>query len=298
MMIRNGLKAFAGNFILVWKQLLFLVIVGLVCVGLFVLSSLPIVDRVAKSGWLDEFYAFIELCYTSPKLIPDGFSDLATSLYLVLFSNFGAIWGSYALSLFLILFLPNFLFYISEYVVGDLLNARMDSLLSMSFMNRLVSTLGRSTLYSLWKMLLALPFTLIMVVVCYGYGIVANSISGGWLLLPIFVGVLLLVNACKFTFFIGFLPETTNNKDCVIKCFARGLDQYSGGYIKKTIMIWGLFIMELAGVIFVSLFTIGAGFPIAFVAVVVLNIACSFVNYYATKKENFYVSETTIVKPL
>jgi len=110
MFVRNGLKTFSGNFMLVWKHLLYNLIVFGITATLFVLSLNPIINRLESSGWVAEFYAFVEIIYTKPSLIADSFGVLATDLYRVLFSNFSQVWGNYALSLFLLLVLPNFLY--------------------------------------------------------------------------------------------------------------------------------------------------------------------------------------------
>lgn len=298
MMIRNGLKTFAGNFMLVWKHALYLIVAFGVTAGLFVLSSLPIVDRLRESGWVNQMYDFFELFYTNPMGIADGFSTLATNLYWVLFDNLGSAWGNYALSLFLLLIVPSYLYHVGEYVLGSLTGARMSTLYSSSYAHKMISTIGRSSLYALWKMLLTIPFIVILISLCLAYGTLANNMSGAWLLLPVFIGLVLLVLACKYVFFIGFLPESVMNTDRVTKCFARGISQYTGGYLKKVLYVWGLFLMELAGVLFVGIFTLGTGLLLAIPSVMMVNIAVSFANFFQVRKENFYCSENAIVKPL
>ena len=147
MMVRNGLKTFSGNFLLVWKHLVYMLLTFGVSALLFVLSLRPILDRLAASGWVEELYAFFEIVYTKPSQIADSFGSLATNLYLVLFNNFSEVWGHYLLSLFLLLFVPNFLYYIGEYALGDLVHSRMSAVHNTSYTARLISTLGRSTRY-------------------------------------------------------------------------------------------------------------------------------------------------------
>lgn len=299
MIVRNGLKTFAGNFMLVWKHLVYILIVFGITASLFVLSLEPIIARLKTSGWVTELYEFFEVIYTQPSEIAKCFGELATSLYGVLFDNFGAVWGSYALSLFLLLVLPNFLYGLGEYTLGVLTNARMSSLLNKTYSATFMSTLGRSTRYSLWKMLFSLPFVMIMVALCFAYGILINNYEvAGWLMLPIFIGVQLLVLAFKYVFFIGFLPEAVNSDSKLYHSFAEGLDNHTGNFIMKSLIIWGLFVMELASLVCISLFTIGAGLVIMIPSVVVVNICCSFANYYSNRKENFYTGESTIVKPI
>jgi len=297
-MVRNGIKSFAGNFMLVWKHLLYNVVIAGVCLALFLWSFEPVVDRLVGSGWVKELHGFFEVFYTEPSMIAETFEILATHLYFVLFNDIGSIWGSYAISLFLLLVLPNFLYNIGEYVLGVLTMSRMTSLLNRSYVSTLISTLGRSTLYSLWKLLLNIPFFAILLGVTVGYGLIANNMNGAWLLLPVFVALVLLVLAFRNVFFIGFLPVAVKGESSVVKSFADGMDHYTDGYIKKVLLMWGLFIMEFGAVIMTALFTLGAGLILALPSVIVINVACSFTNYYATRKENYYVGENTIVKPL
>ena len=298
MMVRNGLKTFSGNFMLVWKHLLYILVVFALTATLFALSLQPILERLKSSGWIDSLYAFFEIIYTKPSKIADSFGVLATDLYLVLFNNFKAVWGNYALSLFLLLVLPNFLYGIGQYALGVLTNARMNSLLNQSYAQKLMSTLGRSTRYSLIKMLLELPFYIIIIGVCFAYGLLVNLFNLAWLLLPIFIGVVLLVLAFKFVFFIGFLPEAVNSEGRLFHAFAEGIDNYTGSFMKKVLIAWGLYVMELAGVVFIGLFTIGSGLIITIPSIMVINVCCEFANYFSTRKENFYTGENTIVKPL
>lgn len=297
MIIRNGLRAFAGNFMLVWKHLLYVTLVTLFCSLLVVWSFNPIVDLLQKSGWIGELKAFVELIYTSPSEVADAFNNLGFSLYRALFSD-NAVWGNYALSLFLIFFLPNFLYYIGEYVLGVLTGAKMSSLLNLSYSTKLISTIGRSVLYSLWKMLLSIPFLIIVIGLTIGYATLTKIVSLAWLLLPIFIGLILLIIAFRYVFFVGFLPVATMGEKNIVASFAEGIDNYTDGFMKKVLYFWGLFLLEFAGIVFIALFTIGAGLIIVFPATIFLNTCCSFTNYFTTKKENFYVGENTIIKPL
>ena len=297
-MVRNGIRTFSGNFMLVFKHLVYLLIIGGVSLALFLWSFEPVVNRLTDSGWIGELYEFLEVFYTNPLGVADAFEMLATKLYLALFSDIGSIWGSYALSLFALLVLPNFLYNIGEYTLGVLTHSRMSSLLNRSYASTMLSSLARSTRYALIKLLFNIPFFAISVGVCVGYGILANTFSGAWVLLPIFIAVIMLVLAFRYVFFIGFLPVSVISEGALFKSFANGLDLYTEGFMKKVLAMWALFIVELALSVAIALFTLGAGLVIAVPSLLLVNVACSFTNYFQTNKENFYVGENQIVKPL
>lgn len=298
MVIRNGAKTFAGNFMLVWKHLVYNVIVTAICCGLLLWAVEPIIQTLKDSGWIADLTKFFEVVYTNPGEIANSLNRLATRLYFIFLESFPTVWGSYALTLFVLLFLPNFLYNIGEYVLGVLTAGRMSSLLNLSYAQKLVSTLGRSVLYSLWKLLLSVPFFIIALALGLGYGVLVNNINGAWLLLPIFIGLFLFIVAIKFVFFIGFLPVATMESGRITASFAEGIDNYSGGFMKKVLYFWALFVVEFAGIVAIALFTIGTGLIIAIPSVIFFNVCCSFTNYFTTRKQNFYVGENTIVKPL
>ena len=104
--------------------------------------------------------------------------------------------------------------------------------------------------------------------------------------------------AFRSVFFIGFLPVAVNSDKKIIRCFAEGMDHYTDGYMKKVLYMWALFVMEFGAIVAIALFTLGVGLVIAISSVITINMACGFANYYQTRKENFYLSENTIVKPL
>ena len=297
-MIRNGIRTFSGNFMLVWKHLLYLLLIGGVSLALFVWSFEPVANRLTNSGWVNEFYGFLEIFYTNPLGVADAFEVLATQLYHALFKDIGSIWGSYALSLFALLVLPNFLYNVGEYTLGVLTHSRMSSLLNRSYASTMISSLARSVRYSLIKLLFNIPFFAIVVGVCVGYGILSNVLSMAWLLLPIFIALVMLVFAFRYVFFIGFLPTAVLGEGALFKSFAEGLDTYTDGFMKKVLLMWALFLVELASVVAIALFSLGAGLIIAIPSVLVINVACSFTNYFQKNKENFYVGENQIVKPL
>lgn len=297
-MIRNGLKTFVGNFMLVWKHALYLIIAFGITAALFVWTSLPIVDRLRDSGWLLELSDFFELFYTDPGMIADQFTLLATRLYNVLTANLGAIWGNYALSLILLFIVPSYVYYVGEYVLGECLGARMSSLHSTGFVHKLLSTFGRSSLYALWKTLMSLPFVVIIICLCSAYIWLVATVSGSWLLLPIVIAAVFLVLSCRYAFFGAYLPILVLGNKNIVVSFANAISEYTGGYYKKILYIWGLYLMELAAILFVGVFTLGAGLIIAIPSVIMVNVAVSFANYFQANKQNFYCAENVIIKPL
>lgn len=298
MVIRNGLRVFANNFSLVWKHLLYLGVVVALSFSLFVLSAQPTLDMLRNSGWTVQFKQMLELVYTSPQDVSDAFRDVFTNLYCLLRDNFSSVWGSYLLSILTLIVLPLFLFGIGEYVLGSLVGSKMASLTGYSYASKLVSTLGRSTRYSLVKMLVSIPFVVLLVAIFYCYGILSNTWFKGALLLPILLSCMLFVLACRYTLLVGFMPVAVTTNRGLFACFGSGIYHYTEGYFKKTLHFFALYIMEFGALLFIGIFTIGVGMLVVIPAICIINSAISFVVYSNVNKANFYVNEGTIIKPV
>ena len=297
MIIKNGLRVMGGNFILSFKHALYLVCSAFISIGLFVLSARPIARILESSGWVDSLNDLFELIYLKPQKFGDELAKVATDLYIVLKSNLGSSWWNYLLCVFTFFVVPSFLFYVGEYTLASIIDKRTKSLVKDSYFLNLVRNIGRSSVYSLVKILVSLPFVVVIVLFGYGYGVLANSWFNATLLLPILIGLVVLEFAFKYTFLIGFLPEAVQGGN-IFGAFARGLDMYTSNFWTKVFYFFTLFLVEVALVVFIGVFTIGAGLIVAIPAVVLLNVSVSFANFYFTRKENYYAVEGKIIKPM
>ena len=298
MVIRNGVRVFAGNFILVWKHLLFILFVALASIGIFMLSGVKLWEVLESSGWVAGFNDMLESVYASPSEFATNFKEVATNLFLVIRNNFASLWPNYLLSIFVCLFVPAFLYNVGEYSLGTVLYNRTKSLLNKSYFTTIVSTLGRSSLYALLKIAVSLPFLVLLLVIGYGYGILANNWLNATLLLPILIMLVIFVLAARYSFLIGFLPEACSAQGSVGSAFAVAIEDHTKGYAKKLMHYFALFIVEFGAVLFISVFSVGVGFLIALPSVCLLNLSCSLASYYAHKSENFYAGEGIIIKPI
>lgn len=296
--IKNGVRVFAGNFILVWKHLLFLIFIALVSCGVFMLSAQSVYGMLKDAGWVAHFNNMLESVYASPNEFATNFSSVATELFFTLKNNLSAMWPNYLLCVFVVLFIPSFLYYVGQYALGAVLYNRTKSLLNKSYFITIVGSLGRSSLYALIKIVISLPFLLILLGIGYGYGVLANNWLNATLLLPILITLVIMVLALRHSFLIGFLPEASSGEGSVGDAFARSVVEYTKDYGRKFLHYFALFIVEFGAVLFISLFSVGVGFIVALPSVCLLNSACSFCVYYSHKSENFYAGEGIIIKPL
>ncbi|MBQ7579004.1 MAG: hypothetical protein IJT25_00515 [Clostridia bacterium] len=90
MSYKNSCKIFGSNFVLVWKQLAFLCISAVLCVGLSYLLAMPTIKLLGDEGWLDRVRNIFESVYTSPSSLNSAFKEVILNLMQILSNNFGA----------------------------------------------------------------------------------------------------------------------------------------------------------------------------------------------------------------
>ncbi len=298
MNVKNTFLVCANNFMLVWKQLVYSIII-LGVVGLSLLGLLkPVVNLLEAQDWFIELGEFIELIYTHPSEIATGFSNIARSFYNIVVENFSTLWGNYIFSIFLIVFVPVFAKGISNYVMGDLVNSKMRSWASYSWVQRLISTLKRSVIYSLMLMIFWLPFIVLIILSLMGYGLVATSFLRATLFLPVLVLTIIILTAIKGVFGLWLMPICVNEDCNTFKAFRQSVALGGKKFVKTFLALFTLYITEFFAVTLIGLFTLGTGLLIILPAIPVLNSAFALICYYQENKLRYYINENTIVNPL
>ncbi len=297
-MLKNTLKVFGNNFIIVWKQLVYLLIVAAISFGLIALLALPIVNLVRSSGWFAMLDTFIETIYTAPQTIAVGFNELATELWHILAYNSCSYWASYFLIIFVIFFLSSFLYNISFYALGSVIDARMSSYAKFGYTHKLVSELGRGISYSFFKFVYSLPFYLLLLVFGYTYGKLANTVLSAVVMLPILIVAIIAIKSLNIAFLAGMLPAMIIDNSSSYASLGVGFKtnaKYFWRIFSNSII---LVLCEIVAIVFFGIFTVGAGLFVVIPSIAVINTTFTFVTYYSSKKQRYYLNENLIVKPL
>lgn len=297
-MLKNTLKIFGNNFSLVWKQLLYIVVISLIIVGLAFAMALPVIDLLKTNGWFAMVSDLVESIYTSPKEVADGISEVAKSLWVILSNNFATHWVSYLLVVFVLFFISTMLINISFYALASVVEGKMTAYAKYSYTNRLVSNLGQSIGYAFFQLIYSLPFFILALVFGYFYAKLAGNIVSAVLLLPILMLIYILLKALHLTFFSGMLPSMVVDNAKACKAFSQGFGVISKNFARIFSSSIVLIIFEILAIIFFGIFTVGAGLVLIIPAIPVVNVIFSMVAYFSVTKNRYYLNENLIVNPL
>ncbi len=295
MNIKNTFLVCINNFMLVFKQLVYTLIIGIV-VGLCLYGTAsPIVKLLQNSGWTDELRAFLSSIYTDPKNIAVGFNEIAESFYAIFTKNFSSLWGNYILSCCLIVFVPVFASNLSFYCLGDVVNAKMNSWVNYGYANRFFSGFKKNVVYSLYMVIFEIITMAVIVGLFMLYGVIANSILLITVLLPVLIISVIIVLAIKNAFTMWIMPACLNEDirvtKAVKKSFIIGAKNFGRVFSGSALM----YLIEFFFVMIGGVFTLGAGLCIVLPAVTVLNAIFALIYYYQSEKLRYYINEFTIV---
>lgn len=298
MNIKNALLICAHNFVLIWKQLVYALLISLI-VGLCLWGTLtPIIELLSNEGWFESLLRYLESIYKAPAEMAVGFEMLFSELWGIFTRNASFLWGNYIVSFLLLLIIPNIAFYMSYFTTGDLVNAKLCSAVNYGYIHRFLMSLKRSVPYALFETIIKLPFVGLQISAFLLYGILSTTWIKATLLLPVLILVLLLISAVRRTLMIWFMPECATSGDRVYRCLGRSFKLVFKNFTRLMLSNFLLLLVEFAGVMILTVFTIGAGLIVLIPAIPVINAAFSLVSYYQISSMRYYIDSNTIVNPV
>ena len=297
MNIKNSFLVCTNNFLLVLKQLVYSLIIGLiVALCLYGLTS-PIVKILRESGWVADVKSFFSGVYTDPKSIANSFNDLARRFFEIFIDNFDKLWGNYIFSMCVIVLVPIFAGNLSTYCLGDVVNAKMNSWVNYGYVNRFFSGLKKNIIYSLYMVLFTLPALAVITLLIIAYGNLSSSFLLATALLPVLVIACLTVLALKNTFTMWTMPSCLNEDGSVAKSIRKSFVMGFQNFGKTLLASFLLYLIEFFLITFGGVFTLGAGLFVILPAISVTNTVFGVINYYNVEKLRYYINEFTIVSP-
>lgn len=297
MNIKNSFLVCTNNFVLVLKQLAYSLVIGLIVgISLYGLTN-PIIRILQENGWTAELKAFFSGVYTDPKGVASSFNAVASHFFSIFVDNFSTLWGNYIFSLCVIVFVPIFAGYLSNYCLGDVVNAKMNSWVNYGYVNRFFSGLKKNVVYSLYMVLFALPTLAIVVLLFVAYGKLSSSFLLATVLLPVLVIACLVVLAIKNTFTMWIMPSCLNEDGRVSKSIKKSFVLGAKNFGKTMLASFLLYLIEFFLITFGGVFTLGAGLFVILPAIAVTNTAFSVIHFYQVEKLRYYINEFTIVTP-
>jgi len=297
MSYKNTCKIFGSNFVLVWKQLAYLCISAVLCIGLSYLIALPTINLLKAEGWIDSVKNMFETVYTSPSSLNAAFKEVILSLMQILSSHFGAYFFSIVGFIISAVLLPLFLNNIAEYNICYLATNKISSNIKLGYTSSLISNLKNAILYSLLKMLIDVLFIICTVCLFVVYLILSKGVVLTILMLVIYFSLSIMLSSLKMSLTASFAPIMIEENTGAWKAFLKS-GKMSGRSFARTLscaIVVNLTVMFAN--MFLGVFTIGVALLITVPASVVFIGIFKTTNYFTIEGKSYYLSDNIIVEP-
>lgn len=296
MMFKNSTKLLAANFSMVWKLILYYVIVCGITIGLIAPFFGTIAQHFNSGGNLSEIANLLTNFNISinPFDLIANLNGLLTT-FLSLFISFFSTNPAVAFYIcFVLFYLFPFLLGLADLPIGQNLFGYMSSLTRYSFVGSYLNFFARSVRFQLFKTLIVLPFNLI-IVLAFIFTLRLSLIGGAIIYFVPFivVGVLVVLTALKKSFFSGWAPAIVVYDCNMFKGFVKGCKAVFRRFLR--IFSTALIIMLLS-IALNYLFGTFA-FPVIVPLFVAFFYVFEMVMFFGSQGMRYYVDLDTILSP-
>ncbi len=299
MSYKNSVKLFASNFMLVWKQLLYLFICSILFFACAYTTGKPIIHVLSSNGIFSDIKVFVETVYNSPSEIALNLNILLKSILNVVFvENFSTIWLSFVSLIILCLFLPYMLVQISYFNISSILYQKLSMNMNVGYIQNGMRNLGKGIIYALVNIIFSLPFLALSVLLIVIYLTLATTILSSIIGLVILSLLLIIATSIKysiFTCYTGFMVEQNMSP---FVAFGKGFVLVFKNFWKilSTSIAVTLTLILING--FIALFTFFAGTIVTIPASMVFMSIFYMVVYFNSKGERYYLNNNYIFNPV
>ena len=222
MSFKNSFKLLTTNFAIVWKQLLYLLVISIFSFGIAYCIFLPALEILIDNGVISQFSEIFETIYTAPKEIISACKSAIFNLTDVIKSNFSLIGANVIFSIFFAKVIFDILKYMSYYNVTSVMYMKLTSNLEVGYTRNFISNLIPSLRYALSRFVISIPFDVLIILIIIGCLNLFHSTLSVMLGLFIFIALFIVLSAIKITL---FTPQATYmiEKQCEpFKAFVSG----------------------------------------------------------------------------
>ncbi|MCI5797732.1 MAG: hypothetical protein MR024_03855 [Firmicutes bacterium] len=296
MMFKNSMKLLFANFSTIWKTMVYYILVTALFVGLLYPVWGLLGEYLNADGAMTKLFdsiMSINIASNLPATLSElyvGLSALFNGILTLFTTN---VWLAIYIS-FIVFYLIPFLYGLTDLPIQETLFGYMSSLTKYGYAHSFVRKLGKSALLQLFKCLIMLPFSALIVFIVMQ--ILSLATLGGAIIyiLPF----LLIISICVFfafkrTLFSGWIPAIVVYDCNIFVGLSRGFKAVFRRFWK--ILSNALIIMLiLFGLNYI--FGLPAIFIIGPLSNLILNIF-EMVMFYESQGMRYYVDLDTIVTP-
>ncbi len=298
MSYKNTMKLFASNFMLVWKQLLYLFIVVVVFGAIAYSVSIPFIDLLKSCNAGEKFISIFKTAYNSPSELFLYVSNCFRGVFSLISENFGHIYLSLIGLFFFGFIFPFVLIQMSIYNINSILFQKLTMNMEANYFQNGVKTLKHSILYALTNILLNIPYFAILVLLFFIYLQIATTILGSILGLVGLSALLIILRSIKISLFTCYTGYMVEHSCSPFVAFGKGIVYLTKQFWKvlSTSIIMHLTIIFVIS--FIAVFTFLSGLIVLIPAAFILISTYNLVIYQNIKGERYYLGSNVIFNPV
>lgn len=301
MRFRNSLRLLVENFKNSYRILLYQLVTLVVSAGLYCAFLLPEIKTIAASAEFVELKesisAFIDVLFRGDDLTQfvENMHTALTEFVLFL----GGISGELilaAIGCVLVYFVMRIADTMCNYTVGAILNDRMDTYAETPFFTAFVKNLGKSALYSVTYVSIALAWDGLTIAACYFFFFYLSSFSNLLASMALSITLIAVCQAVKLTFSSMWMPAMTEDGLSMRKA----MNCLTKAEKKQRNNVFSVYLVQIYLVIIVNVVaavcTFGSALIITIPTSYLLFICTQYVNYYIVKGKKYFLTYEEIEK--
>lgn len=297
MRFRNSLHLLIDNFGVIYKMLLYKLVVMIVTVSIalaFVIPSLSYIFESAElQNCIDTIQDFFRALFSGNMEYLVGFqTSIAESFYALgtlVSSKISHIVGA-VIGIVFTYILFRFLDTVGNFAFGSMIDDKMNSYADISFFASLVKTLGAASVYAIFYVLMSFVYDVLLIFLCYL--IFFALLSAMPLLVTLFfsVTVIFVCEALKLTIISNWMPSVIEGHMPVVKAFRdcfRTKVPYKARMFSNYLI--ALYLIVVFNVVFAAC-TMLSSLLLTVPASFLLLLCLQFVNYYTVEGKKYFVN--------
>ncbi len=296
MSFKNALKNLVAHFGTVWALLLYIVIFAAVITGISLPFVLPVAGAFDKAGVFDHIGTAFSSLFGASGF--NGFTGELYAAYCAVVEVFrsdnwiAALTTAFVIIVVVLLF--RFFLGLYEIPMATVIDGRMSCNARYGLGGKFFSTLPRSMLYSLMKMLYTILFDAAIGALIYGLG-KAMGLSLAYIFVVAFI--IIILGSLRYSIVACWAPCVASGECGIFKGFVRSarLCFKNMGAVYSTYLISVVLVFALGA--FITVFTLGVGL------IIIMPICATFICYlnatvyYNKTGRRYYVDGIVFTPP-
>ncbi|MBD5632339.1 MAG: hypothetical protein HDP34_03840 [Clostridia bacterium] len=306
MKFKHTFNVFVDNFSITYKQLLYRLIIGVICGAIIFAGLSPFIRGLLNSDSLNRVLGGIKNFLIS--LLNGDINDLGSISHKIkeAYAEFLVLLETKTTQITLSIILLVAVYAVGKWFAGlgnyataAVINDKMALRAESPFLSTLIKNLKEATLYNLIYVPLTIVYdALIGIAMFYFIFYLLKVFLPFFVCLFLFVVVIVVANAFKMTFTADWLPALIRGKmgqkASFVYTFARKGKNTMNVFSNFVILLLIIFGLNVAALIC----TLGVGMLITVPASFVIILSFELVNYYDREEIKYFEDKNSVVKPL